>query len=338
MFIATLVMAILSKRDRLKAVMIPIIVLSVIVANVNVFFAAIGLFRQGVQDSREEEYAEAIAMATIEKILPALPSKFMSLETPETVDSRFSFYDDDGEIAKKIKSMDYLHRGSGHYSVNSSDYDDRYRIDLDERGIVFSSDFTGLTVYAVTGGGFWRAPIRGENYYAFDAADGTALKKMIDDKVAAEKEAYEEKEAEALEGATFSAILDYFSGDDKQMLLTYYGDPDESKEVTNAVDGEKKALQALKDFDSSGFKKAESGQWMGKRGFWYKVNGEGNWIRYCDEGRTLSIVKHYADPFKHDRVVNMYYELTPSDESALLEIISGIAGELAQENPPDSQQ
>ena len=340
LFIATLVMAILSKRDRLKAVMIPIIVLSVIVANVNVFFAAIGLLREGVQESRERDYQTAISLATLDKAMEQVPSTFMPLRTPKTRDSRFSFYDDDGSIVAKLKAIEFTHEGSNSYdAVRIPEHENSYSIDLHETAIVFEGDFSGLDVFAIYSRGFLSGgPVVGVNHYSMDAGDGAALKKMIDDKISSQKEAYEAKEAEALAGATFEAILDYFSGDDKQMLLTYYGDPDESKEVTNAVDGEKKVVQALKDFDASGFKKAESGQWQGKRGFWYKVDGEGCWIRYSDEGRSLSVEKRYADPFKHDRVVNMYYELTPADERTLLETISGIAGELAQENPPDSQQ
>ena len=340
LFIATLVMAILSKRDRLKAIMIPIIVLSVIVANVNVFFAALGLFREGVQENRERDYQTAISLATLDKVMEELPSTFMPLHTPETNDSRFSYFDDDGTVLSKIKAIDFTKKGSNVWdTVRFPQHRDAYSIDYHDWSIVFDGDFSGLEVYAYYERGFLSGgPLVGVNYYKMDPNEGSALKKMIDDKISSQKEAYEAKEAEALAGATFEAILDYFSGDDKRMLLTYYGDSDESKNVTNVIDGEKKVVQALKDFDASGFKKAESGQWQGKRGFWYKVDGEGCWIRYSDEGRSLSVEKRYADPFKHDRVVNMYYELTPADERTLLETISGIAGELAQENPPDSQQ
>ena len=329
LLIATFVLTILSKKDRLKGVMVPVLVLTIVLGNVNLFAAALGLIKQGVQESREGDYSQAIQMATLDRFMDRAPSKNMGLHTPETKGYSYTIYDDDGEVFKKMQSIEFT-LSSSHYSetFNLPNTGDSYYLGSgSENLLIFDNDFDGLTVYAVINRGFLsRGPVRGENHYNMDPTEGASLKKMIDDKVTSQKAAYKAADDEALANVTFSATMDYFSNVNSSLLFTYYDKEHPEDELTDAIDSEKKVLDLLKSFDISAWRVADSIPAYSDKGFKYWAGT--HTLCYVADRNAIIITNAYADPFKHERYVYAYYELPDVDATALIEGAVNISREM----------
>ncbi|MBP5649364.1 MAG: hypothetical protein J6X29_05105, partial [Clostridia bacterium] len=262
---------------------------------------------QGVVDQAQEK-------ATIENAKSVMPEKNLALHTKETENSDFNYFDDDGEIARKFVSMDFSYLGN----YNGFGYGSTYFSLSDDITVTFAEDFSGVSVEAKVG--FFIGYGEGVSSYSINQEDGNELKRMIDDKVSEQKNAYESKEAEEKATTTLSAALAAMNEGNPVFECTLL---DKRYEVglTRQKDTDKVILSALQELVPSATTPSEVNNLTYDSGFYYEPLSKCNYyLCYHQKEKCLRIVKSYVDPFGSSRSLSVCYLLEAEEGNHLMEV------------------
>jgi len=207
--VASFVMIGLSGRDRIRKCRIPLFVATLLLSVANSFVLIIGTFRKSIEDSRNKYAREALESLNIENAKKQLPEKDLILHTPYTYTSKFTYYDDDGEIAKKFKSIEFtlINSSYGGQRKSINKFSSTY-FEITENVIIdFCNDFSEIELFKsdimVVAGGYFAC-----KSYSLDPNEGAILKKMIDDKVSEQAAAYQSEQEENNNGTSSSTITE----------------------------------------------------------------------------------------------------------------------------------
>ena len=312
--VATLVFAILSKRNMRRGPWIALLVTSIILLPISVFLSSVGSLKGVFSGGGRIVNEEASSLATIENAKTRMPKKELTLHSGQTEGSPFWFFDDDGAIAEQFLNMEFTYDGDYFVYPASDIY-----FDLDsDINVAFDKVFHYASVSATAGDLFGHRATFARTY-AFDAAEGTKLKNMIEGKIITQKTAYEKRHEEALAEMSLEAAIEEMEHENVILTCVLY---DRSQFGRNNMareeDSDKLIVQALRGIDTS-----KMVPWDGKTTaedeyfFYFPFKNCSYSLWYYHQPHHLTLTHGYKDPFGHNGTAQITYVIAEADGNAL---------------------
>ena len=320
--VGALVLTIVSKRNHIKKLWVPMLILNIITLAGNFFVSGAGLLQMGIGNAQEERdrntQERAIRYSKVEIIKTILPSKNMCLSN----DGYRYFYDVDGDVVNKFKSIEFTlvedgvePETAGHVFYGDNDCT-----------VTFFEDYSGLSVESHCDGSgvtFGHIFYSYKNIYSLDQNDGQQLFDLIHHIIEEQTQAYDELENEIKSSLTLESAINSMD-EEGVKLQCEYRKPNEfdSIDTFRKNDDEHLLLNALKDIDFTQVSLYEDQVASFRQGFEYKTLKQRGMLilLYNASDNTMKVTKYYEDMFEREQKVIVVYKISAEDGVSLMEV------------------
>lgn len=312
--VVSLVITIVSRKERFKKTWTALLILDILSCLVAMVYLPL-LSLRGLGLSMDERVREnAAEKAKIENVLKMVPKVGMTLHNLETADSPYDYFDGDGSIAEQFTSLDFTFVGEGDSAGTSPYY---FAFDHETKA-TFSLSFDRVCVSAGEGDLWGHHSIQCKTY-GFNAFEGRKLKSLIDERVKEQKEAYEKSRAEAFDGFSFEAALEWMTVSESKFICFYFNDSYEMG-FTRVFDEDRAILQTFLDIDRSKVtlleETPENGHYTLDYNDFHLPSPYG--LYYYHPERCLAVSKTYKDPYGRNRTISLHYRVDEEEGEKFL--------------------
>ena len=321
--ISSLALSFACKKDKLNAPRAAMIITNSILAVVAIIAVPYGVLRSinmNFSDRRQEAGQKA---ATIEKVLEAMPTYNMNLHNEMTADSKYHFCDDNGQVAKKFRSIEFTY-GIDSFSEWSQTY---FELNSGELKVTFAKDFDSILVeskeeHQMFGGG----RDAGHNYYSMNKEEGLAIKELIDSTISIQKAAIEEENAKKIAETTLgNAITAFEKETTKSHVVMYYNDKYQMGFTRNR-DNDHELIGVLKDIGE-----ANITEWTNEEPekgydvFLYTIQNSGYTFHYYHETKRLNIYHSFSLPLNNSGSYSINCVVSEDIDTRIMDVVLRLA-------------